>query len=381
MYKVFKYRLYPTKQQLRRLDDLRETCRHWYNYCLEQRKSAFTERGVSIGRYDQYQSINQYRATNPWAAEVNTTVLRSVVDDLDRAFAAFFRRFKSGQKPGFPRFKGKNRLSSVGFKQYGNGCKIDGRRLRISGVGRIAVRWHRPVEGQIKTLRLVKTFDQWYACLTCSIEPQALPTTGKDVGIDIGITHLLTTSDGEHIPNPRWYRTAEANIKRLQRKVSRCTKDSNNRRKAIVQLRRAYQKIVYSRHDYLNKLVHRLVVTYDRIALENIRIDKLVYNRRLAKSILDAGWGYFTQHLTRKAAEAGRTVCFVHPAYTSRSCSSCGYRFENQTLTDRWITCGCGLSLDRDHNAAINVLNRAGHVRWSTNLSIDKPGQEAATFE
>ncbi|HMO59560.1 MAG TPA: transposase, partial [Roseiflexaceae bacterium] len=151
-----------------------------------------------------------------------------------------------------------------------------------------------------------------------------------------------------------------------------------SRRKAVLQLQRQHERIANTRKDYLKKLAHRLVSQYDRIALEDLRITNMVRNRHLAKSILDAGWGYLVQHLMSKAEEAGRVVMLVDPRHMSKSCSRCGHIFQEQTLADRWIDCACGLSLDRDHNAAINILNRAGQVRWASSSPGGGLAQEAA---
>lgn len=129
----------------------------------------------------------------------------TVVDDVDRAFQAFFRRLKAGEKPGYPRFKGKSRFSSFGLKEYGNGFKIDGRRLRLHGIGRVAVRWHRPLPCAPKAVRIVRKADG-----SCEVEPQPLPPTGREVGIDAGVASLIATSDGEKVPNPRWYQAAHS---------------------------------------------------------------------------------------------------------------------------------------------------------------------------
>ncbi len=288
----------------------------------------------------------------------------TVVADLDRAFQAFFQRVKAKQKPGYPRFKGRNRFSSFGFKEYGNGFKVDGRRLRLSGIGRVAVRWHRPLEGTIKTVRIVRKAGKWYARFVCATVPSPLPPTGRAVGIDVGITSLITTSDGEKVAHPAWYRVAQRRLRVLQRRVARKKKGGSNWRKAVAALAREHERIANRRADFLKKLAHRLIVRSDRIALEDLRITNMVRNQHLATSILDAGWGYLIEHLTSKAAEAGRVVLLVDPRNTSKTCSQCGHIFETLSLSDRWIDCGCGLSIDRDHNAAVNILNRAGQVRW-----------------
>ncbi len=378
MLKTFAYRLYPSTPQARLLERTLETCRRWYNQCLAERRDAYQQRGESISVYQQLARVKEYKAANPSAKGIHSHVLQIVVTDLDKAFQAFFRRVKAGETPGFPRFKGRNRFSSVGFKEYGNGFKLDGRRLRLSGIGRVAARWHRPLEGTIKTARIVRKAGKWYARFVCATDPSPLPPTGRAVGIDVGIASLITTSDGENISHPAWYRVAQRRLRVVQRRVARRTQGGANWRKAVAALAREHERIANRRKDFLHKLAHHLITRYDRIALEDLRITNMVRNRRLAKSILDAGWGYLIQHLTRKAAEAGRVVLLVDPRNTSRTCSRCGHVFESLSLSDRWIDCGCGLSLDRDHNAAVNILNRAGQVRWGISSPVGGLPQEAA---
>jgi putative transposase len=301
MRRAFVYRLYPSKPQERRLESTRETCRHFYNDCLAERKTAYEQRGETIGKLIQLRRVKERKATNPYAKDVHSHILQIVVDDLDKAFQAFFRRVKAGQAPGYPRFKGRDRWKGFGLKEYGNGFKIDGRRLKLSGIGRIAVRWHRPLEGQIKTLRIVKQAGTWYAVFSCITEEQPLDRTGKDVGVDLGVASLLTTSDGEKVDNPRWYRAEQRKLRVLQRRVARRKKGGRSRTKAVRALARQHERVANRRKDFLKKLVHRLVAGYDRIALEDLRITNMVRNPHLAKSILDASWGYLTHHLISKA--------------------------------------------------------------------------------
>jgi len=362
--KAFLYRLYPSRPQARLLDATLETCRFFYNDCLEERKTAYEERGETIGKYEQLRRVKERKATNPYAKNVHSHVLQTVVQDLDKAFDSFFRRVKAGETPGYPRFKGRNRWHSFGFKELGNGFKVDGRRLKLSGIGRVAIRWHRLIEGQIKTLRIVKKAGKWYAAFSCIVdEPPPLDATGKDIGIDVGLASLITTSEGEKMPHPRLYRSAQRKLRIAQRRVARRTKGGKNRRKAVAILQCQHERISNQRKDFLNKLACDLTTRYDRIALEDLAIARMVHGN-LAKSILDAGWGYLVQRLTYKAASAGRVVVLVDPRYTSKTCSQCGHVFESLSLADRWMNCTCGLSLDRDHNAAMNILKRAGHVRW-----------------
>lgn len=375
--KAFLYRLYPSHAQERLLHSALETCRRFYNDCLAERKTAWEEEQRSVSKVEQLRRVKERKATHPWAKNIHSHLLQTVVADLDRAFESFFRRVKAGETPGYPRFKGQNRWRSFGFKEYGNGFKLDGRRLKLSGIGRIRVRWHRPLYGQIKTLRISKKAGRWYASFSCVIdEPIPLAQTGKDVGIDVGLSSLITTSEGEKKDHPRFYRNAQRALRVAQRRVARRKKGGSNRRVAVGQLQRQHERITNARKDFLNKLANDLMKRYDRIALEDLLITRMVHSN-LAKSILDAGWGYLVQRLTHKAVNAGRVVVLVDPRYTSKSCSQCGHIFESLSLKDRWVTCACGLSLDRDHNAAINILKRAGHVRWASSSSREVFAQEA----
>jgi len=354
--KAYKYRLYPSQAQQRLLEQTLETCRRWYNACLAERKTAYETEKRTVGKFAQLRKVKDWKRSDPYAAQVHSHILQVVVQDLDKAFQSFFRRVKAGETPGYPRFKGKNRFDSFGLKEYGNGFKLDRRRLKLCGMGRLRVRWHRPLEGTLKTVRICRQAGKWYACFACEVNEQPLPATGQSVGLDVGIHHLLATSDNEIVDNPHWYRKAQSKLRILQRQVSRRKISGTNRRKAVLALQRQHEYISNSRKDFLNKLTHSLIDRYDFIALEDLQINGMVRNRHLSKSILDAGWGYLKQRLADKAVEAGRQVVLVNPSYTSKTCSSCGEYFSTLSLADRWIECSCGLSMDRDVNAALNIL-------------------------
>lgn len=363
MIKSYKYRLYPTELQQHLLRITLEICRVWYNICLSERKEAYEQEKRNVGKYEQLRKVKEFKRSYPHATKVHSHSLQIVVQDLDKAFQAFFRRMKAGEQPGYPRFKGKNRFDSFGFKQYGNGFKLDGRRLKVSGIGRVRIRWHRPIEGTIKTVRLCRQAGKWYACFACEVLEQPLQPTGRSVGVDVGVHHLLATSDHEIVDNPRWYRKAQGRLRILQRQVCRRKMGGSNRSKAILALQRQHASLANRRKDFLNKIAHSLIDRYDYIALEDLQIKGMVRNRHLSKSILDASWGYLKQRLVDKAAEAGRQIVLVPPAYTSKTCSSCGELLASLSLADRWLECSCGLSLDRDVNAALNIL-RVGRTRW-----------------
>jgi putative transposase len=377
----YQFRLYPTASQEAGLLATLETCRRFYNDCLAERKAAYETEKRTVTKFEQLRRVKELKATNPYAAGVHSHVLQVVVSDLDKAFQAFFRRVKSGEKAGYPRFKGRDRFDSIGFKENGNGFKVDGRRLKLSGIGRVAVRWHREMVGTVKTLRVCRRAGHWYASFACEVEAEPLPATGEVAGVDVGVASLLTTSDGEHIDNPRWYRAAQAKLRRLQRAVSRKKLGGKNRKKTVRALQTHHQRVRNRRQDFLNKVAHALITRYDGIALEDLRIRNMVRNHYLSKSILDAGWNYLLTRLQAKAEGAARVIELVAPAYTSKTCSACGAVFESLTLSDRWVSCACGLSLCRDHNAARNILcrSRFGQNRWaSTQGSSPSVAQEAA---
>jgi len=376
MFKAFAYRLYPTASQKRTLGETLETCRHFYNKCLEERKFAHEQSGKTIGFVEQCRQVKVAKANNPYAANVHSHILQTVVKDLQKAFDAFFRRVKAGEKPGYPRFKPRQRFRSFGLKEYGNGFRVDGRRLKISGIGRIPVRWHRPLEGTVKSVRVQCRAGKWYAIFACEVAAQPLPDNANEVGLDVGLNSLVTLSTGEQVENPRWYRKTQQKLRRLHRKVHRRKKGGANRRKAVLTLAKFQECVSNQRKDYLNKLAHGLIVRFGRIALEDLSIRRMVRGR-FAKSILDAGWGYFRQRLLCKAENAGRKIALVEPAHTSQDCCQCGHR-QKLSLKDRWYTClQCGNSRNRDENAAANIL-QAGRACWASNSSVEGLAQEAA---
>jgi len=373
---VYKYRLYPTLSQEKALYCILRICRYWYNMCLSERKLAWELEARNVNKGEQEKTSILYRKAFRCADRVFSQTLQSVCDDLDKTFAAFFRRVKAGETPGYPRFKSANRFHSFEFKQFGAGARLDGKRLKLYGIGRVRVRWHRELLGKVKKVRIVERAGKWYACFTVEqADPLPLPVTGQSVGIDVGISALLATSDGAKVDNPQWYRASQIDLRLAQRSLARKVKGGKNRRKALRRVQRLHEHVANTRHDFLNKQVYALVIRYDRIAVEDLRITNMVRNPHLAKSILDSGWGYFKEKLASKAVNAGRAVVFVNPAYTSSTCSTCKRDFPDFSLSTRWVACVCGLALDRDHNAAINILKRAG---WVTSVSANVVAPEHA---
>jgi putative transposase len=376
--KTFRYKLRPTPQQERDLTRVLGLCRRLYNSALEQRKLAWEQRRISLSRYQQEAELKDIRAELPEYAAVHSHVLQDVLTRLDRAFQRFFARVKAGETPGYQRFQGAGRYNSFTYKEFGNGAALDNGFLVLSKIGRIAVRWSRPIEGTIKTVTIRREADGWYACFSCvDVPTQALPPTGQETGIDLGIEAFATLSNGTRIFNPGWYRKAERALKTAQRRVSRRKKESSRRRKAVILLAKAHQQVKRQRQDFHHKTALALVRANDTIYHEDLQTANMLKNHHLAKSISDAGWAAFLAILSYKAAWAGRRVVAVTPAFTSQICSDCGV-LVHKGLSVRWHRCpDCGTSLHRDQNAAKNI-ERAGQARRGGVAVVASENRESA---
>jgi putative transposase len=362
--KTFKYRLKPTPEQERVLDRTLMLCRQVHNAAVGERREAWRMRGVSVTYYQQKAVLPGIKEAMPEYAEVHSQVLQDVVLRVDRAFEAFFRRLREGQTPGYPRFHGRYRYNSFTYPQVGEhgGARLDNGFLVLSKIGRVALRWSRPMEGTPKTVTISREADGWYACFSCAEVPMhPLPSIGQETGIDLGIEAFSTLSNGTRIFNPSWYRKAERALKTAQCRVSRRKKGSNRRRKAVTLLAKAHQKVKRQRQDFHHKMALALVCENDTIYHEDLQTANMLKNHHLAKSISDAGWSAFLSILVAKTAYAGRRVVAVPPAYTSQTCSGCGV-IVHKGLSVRCHACpDCGTSLHRDHNAAKNI-ERAGQA-------------------
>jgi putative transposase len=361
--KTFEYKLKPTPKQERTMAFVVRRCRELYNAALEERRAAWRKRGVSVTEAQQSAQLPEIKEVRPEYGDIHSQVLQDVLTWLDHAFQAFFRRVKNGETPGYPRFQGANRYNSFTYKQFSNGATLDNGFLVLSKIGRLAVRWSRPIEGAIKTVTIRREADGWYVCFSCADVPvTSLPPSGQETGIDLGIEAFATLSDGTRIFHPGWYRKAERALKMAQRRVSRRNKGSNRRRKAVTLLAKAHQKVKRQRADFHHKTAFALVRANDVIYHEDLQTANMIKNHHLAKRISDAGWTAFLIILSFKAACAGRKVIVVNPAFTSQICSGCGVVVQ-KGLSVRWHSCpDCNTSLHRDHNAARNI-ERLGQSR------------------
>jgi len=358
MLKTMKYRLCPTKKQAGLLGDQLEECRCLYNHFLEQRKQSWEDTQHSLTYHAQAITLPTLKKRCPELAQIHSQVLQNVAVRVDLAMKAFFRRVKTGEEPGYPRFRGRGRYDSMTFPQYGNGCQLANGILKMSKVGAVRVVQHRPLEGIPKTCTIRRaSTGKWYVTIVCEIEAQPLPSTGEAIGIDVGLLSFATLSTGEQTPCPKFLRTDEKDLKRTQRKLSAAMKGTPERRKRRKIVARVHERISNRRSNFAHQESRRLVNRCDVIAVEDLSVNRMVHNHCLAKSIQDAAWSQFAMLLAYKAAYAGRQFIAVNPAYTSQDCSQCGHR-KKKTLDERIHRCECcGLTLNRDHNAALNILS------------------------
>jgi len=358
MKKVFKYRLNPTAKQRRSLELQLETLRQFYNAALEERRSAWKWCQKSIGYLVQANQLKEIRREHPELAAVNYSATQDGLRRLQKAFDAFFRRIKAGEKPGYPRFKGENRYDSITFPSYGDGIRYQHGRLYVQGIVRIKIKPHRPVVRRIKTVTIKREGWKWYAVVTVEYEPGAngQPVPVSPIGLDVNLENFLTTSDGAVVGNPRWYRHSEKMLTWCGRLVSRKKKGSNRRKKALVRLQNWHAKVKNQRRDFQHKLSRRLLNDNDAVFFEDLNIAGMVKNHCLAKSIADVGWGQFLAMISYKAAEAGKLSLAVAPHWTTQQCSGCG-ALVMKGLSQRRHACPvCGRQLPRDHNSALNIL-------------------------
>lgn len=370
---AFKYRLYPTRKQAELLTWTLDRCRELYNAALAERRDAYRMAGKQITFYDQSKQLPEIKECREEYKDIYSQVLQNVLHRLERASRAFFRRIKVGEKPGYPRFKSANAFDSFCYPQDGFSLTLDNH-LCLSKIGSIKVKLHRPIEGTIKTCTVKRESEAWYVIFTCDAQAHPCPESDKAVGIDLGLAHFATLSTGETIENPRFLRRAEKKLARLQQALSRKKRGSRRRQKDVRHLSKMHRKIRNQRHDFLHKSSRQLINAYGLIVFEDLQISNLSKHPQpkqdengaylpngasaksgLNKSILDAGWGRFQAYCLYKAASAGRTVLLVTPNYTSQRCSGCG-QIRKKELSERWHSCECGCELDRDHNAAINIL-------------------------
>ena len=324
-----------------------ETCRQLYNDLLKDRIEN------RRGAFEQKRLLTTHRRENKYLSQVHSQVLQDVVFRLDKAFGSFF-----GGLSKFPKFKRRGKYNSFTYPQLG-GFRISDGRLRLSMIGKVRVVLHRPIDGQMKTCTIIRDIDQWYACVTAEIE-EARPVLGErpSVGIDLGVTAIAALSDGQILPAPRLLKKSKVEIRTLHGSLSRKQGGSKARKKAKVALEKAWRKLRNRRNDFAHKTSRFFADNYGTIVFEDLKIPNMVKNHHLASAILDACWGKTRQLTAYKAERRGGRVILVQPRGTSQECSGCG-KVVQKALSERAHSCPfCGLELDRDVNAARNILAR-----------------------
>jgi putative transposase len=345
MLTTYKIRLYPTSTQEQLMAKTIETCRLLYNDLLDDRIRNKTR------AFEQKRALTASRHGNKFLMAVHSQVLQDVVFRLDKAYEAFLAGLSR-----HPKFKRKDRYNSFKYPQVG-GFKVVGDMFRLSKIGLVKAKIHRPIEGTQRTCTIIRDIDQWYACISAETEPiPSQSRSGQPIGVDLGILNLATLNNGRVFENPRHLDNSVTRITTLQRCLSGKKKGSANRHKAKVLLAKAWRKVRNQRLDVAHKVSANLASEYSTIVFEDLKIPNMVKNHNLASAIMDASWGQIRALTDYKAERRGGRVILVEPRGTSQKCSGCG-KMVPKGLEERTHSCpNCSLVLDRDVNAARNIL-------------------------
>ena len=389
------YRLRPTKQQVVLFEQWLELLRRQYNYRLGERFSWWEQNRSDVNAcplichlprlrnnpdyYSQKRDLLNTKKLFPEYGSIHSQVLQDCVKRVKTTFDRWLKGDSSGKRSGRPRFKGKGRYRSFCFPQMKQDC-IQRNAIKLPTIGKVKLILHRPLPDgfKVKTATITCKADGFYVTLT--LEDTTVPEIKPDInpslmiGIDMGLKEFLTDSTGEAVAIPQHYRKAQKQLRVLQKRVSRAKKGSKRRQKAVNQLAKQHKRVADKRKDFHFKTANQLLSKYDVIAHEELNIKGLA-RTRLAKSVNDAGWGSFLSILKVKAEKAGLLTIGVKASGTSQDCSSCGVKVPKK-LHERWHSCQCGCELDRDHNAAINIKNKAeGHPVFKAHrVSVSEAG-------
>ncbi len=395
MKKSFKYRIYPNKKQHLDINNILLFCMELYNSAIQERKSFYKtfNKDISFGKQSSY--LPEIKKIFPNITSIiYAQCLQSVLKSVDYAYKNFFRKcklnkIKKGIKyviAGYPRFKSINRFNQITFPQSdfigttrcGGGVKlISNNKIKVFGIGEIKIKYHRPFEGNCKTVQIKKEGSKYFIILSCDNVPEKrLPKTNKIIAIDLGLTTFATTDSGIKFKHPKPYKTAKEKLALANQKLARKQGGSKNRRKSINDLRKVHTKIANIRDDWQHKLANKLIKESDTIIVEKLNITGMLEDKGFIvnnENISDASWGNFVNKLKYKAESAGRSIIEVNPKNTSKMCSCCNNINKELTLKDRIYDCiKCGMILDRDINAAINIKRLGTSLAIDSNISISE---------
>ena len=353
------FRCYPTPEQERILARTFGCARFVYNRFLAERTAAF-QRGERMN-YNQSSSALSKLKRDPdylWLNEVSSVPTQQALRHLQTAFRNFFDK-----RAGYPSFKKKEGRQTAEYTRSAFKFEVGNQRLLIAKLGRLKVKWSRPVPVDPTTVTVIRASSgRYFVSLVVDVQPAPLPATGQSIGIDFGVSRLATLSNGERIANPRHLNRYQRRMARIQKDLARKQKGSNRRLRCKQRLARMHEKIGNSRKDVLNKLAWNLVTRFDMIAVEDLALRNMVKNHSLARSLSDAGIGIAIRTLEAKAAMHGKAVVKIDRWFpSSKLCSACGTLQATMPLDVRRWTCDCGATHDRDENAARNIL-AVGHT-------------------
>ncbi|MFH1306908.1 MAG: RNA-guided endonuclease TnpB family protein [Candidatus Micrarchaeota archaeon] len=359
----FRYRIYPSKRQQNKLNAQMKLSKQAYNFLLEKAKEKYKKEKKTLSKYDMNKLILTLKQANPEYTTPHSQALQNISDRVSKAYSNFFRRVKERRggrkiKAGFPRIK--KYAKSLTYPQSGFSFTSD-KRIFLSKVGSMLISLHRPPKGELKTLTSkTSPSTKWHLAITCNIPPSKFTSNNHpNVGLDVGISNFATLSNNIKFPNPKFLNKALPKLKFLQQCLSRKKKKSSNRKKAKFRLSLFHEKIENCRNDFLHKLSNMLANSYSIIAIEKLNVKNMLKNSYLSRSIIDASWASFIAMLCYKAESAGSKVFAVNPKNTSKKCSNCS-SIQKMPLHKRIYNCpACGMSADRDINAAKNILNAA----------------------
>lgn len=359
MFNAFQIRLYPNASQETRLSTQFGCARWVWNDALAKCIAAYKATGKSLNYRSLASQLPALKSEHEWLKEADSQALQQSLQYLSRAYENFFA--KRGR---FPRFKSKHGRQSYAYPQR---VKLVGKKIYLPKVGWVRCVIHREIIGRMKTVTISRnSCGQFYASILTD-DDSTTPTPscdGRAIGIDVGLHHLVVTSDGSKFDNPRHLRLAEANLRRKHRALSRKVKGSANRKRARQKLARAYARVTASRKDFLHKLSRRLINENQVIAVETLNVKGMTGNHNLAKSISDAGWRMLISFLEYKAIREGKLVVKINRWFpSSKACSCCNHIHGELMLNSRsWKCRNCGTCHDRDINAAKNIRDEGSRI-------------------
>lgn len=355
--KTYKYKLQPTKRQEETFDSWLNTCRYMYNVALSERIMVYEMRKKSVSRYDQHNQLPEIKKQFPFVKEVHSHTMQEVLDRVDKSYQNFFNG------AGFPKFAKKGFYKSFTFKRN---IKVEQNTIKFPKIGEVKYYNSREIKGFVKTATLIKEVSGWYACITAEYESsENTNLENQEVGIDVGIAHFATLSNGETIDTPLFLESSLKELRILNRKLSRQKRGSNSRGKTVIKLQKLHKKIANQRKDFLHKDSTKIANRFTACYIEDLKIQKMTtVNSILSRRMMDSGFFMFKTFLQYKFKERGNYLGLINPAYTSQTCSSCGSVDKKSRLSQSEFVCtSCGHIENADLNAAKNILRVGAQLR------------------